>query len=63
METTQQTIQIFQIIISAITIAGAILGAYFGVKLAITELKGEIKVLNSRLDGVEARLDRVEDKL
>lgn len=52
-----------QIIVSVITVIGSIFGAYMGVRIAIAELKGRHDTLSTKVEGIDNRLCRVEDKV
>lgn len=57
------TTQVMQIIVSVITVIGSIFGAYMGVRIAIAELKGRHDTLSTKVEGIDNRLCRVEDKV
>ncbi len=54
---------IVQIIVSVITIIGAGIAAYVGVRVAIAEIRGDIKLHDKALEKHDERFDRFEDRV
>lgn len=52
-----------QIVISAITVIGAGISAYVGVKVALAEVRVEQKAQGERIKDVETDVRRLEDAL
>lgn len=50
-----------QLIIGVFTILGAAVTGYVGIKVALAEVRKDIKNLNEACDKLEKRLDRLEN--
>ncbi len=49
-----------QLVISVITVIGSGISVYVGVRVAIAEIKGDIRRLDEAREDVSRRLDRLE---
>jgi len=57
-----ETTPLFQLAVSVITILASGFGAYLGVRISITELKGDVKRLDEKMKDIAERVVRLENR-